>query len=188
MHERQRWGRWRYAALLSVFALHIAVLTVLVMVAKTRFLATPIAAPVELMILPQNPAPAIPQPPALSDRRKKIAATPRSPPSDALTAVTPNARAEVAGPPIDWSQEAQDAAASIAKGARVLSDAKAAPQAVSPFAAPPPHHKGEQFPGADGTWIVYVSDDCYQVSKSITSITNATNNGMGLQTYCQRHS
>jgi hypothetical protein len=31
---------------------------------------------------------------------------------------------------------------------------------------------------------VFVSDNCYQVSKSITDITNATNTGVGLQAYC----
>ena len=33
-----------------------------------------------------------------------------------------------------------------------------------------------------------MSHDCYQMSKSITSITNATNTGVNLQTYCTRHS
>ena len=33
---------------------------------------------------------------------------------------------------------------------------------------------------------MFVSDNCYQESKSITDITNATNTGVGLQTYAAR--
>ena len=176
--------RSRIVALLAVLALHVAVLTGLVSAAKTRMRATPAAPPIELLILPQNP---IPTPPTLPDRRKKVPATPLAPQPDALTVVTPDATS-VVGPPIDWSQEAHNAAASIAKGAPALNDTNPALQSNSPFAAPPAHHKGEQIPTEDGRWIVYVTDDCYQVSKSMTSITNATNNGMGLQTYCNRRS
>jgi hypothetical protein len=188
MHVPQRWGRSRYAALLVVLALHVALLTGFIITAKTRLLTTPAAPPIELLILPQNPAPTIPPPPTLPDRYKKVAATPLAPPPDALTVVTPNSSSDVAGPPIDWSQEAHNAAASIAKDAPALKDAIPAPPSNSPFAPPPAHHKGDQIPTADGRWIVYVTDDCYQLSKSMTSITNATNNGMGLQTYCTRHS
>jgi hypothetical protein len=35
---------------------------------------------------------------------------------------------------------------------------------------------------------VYVFQDCYQMSKSNTSITNATNTGVAIQTYCNRRS
>jgi hypothetical protein len=188
MDERQQWERSRIFALFAVLALHVAVLTGLVIAAKTRMLTTPAAPPIELLILPQNPAPIIPPPPTSPDRRKKVPVTPLAPPPDALTVVTPDSTSDVAGPPIDWSQEAHNAAASIAKGAPALNDTNPAPQSNSPFAAPPAHHKGEQIPTEDGRWIVYVTDDCYQVSKSMTSITNATNNGMGLQTYCNRRS
>jgi hypothetical protein len=36
--------------------------------------------------------------------------------------------------------------------------------------------------------MVFISDSCYQVSKSITDITNATNTGVGTQTYCNQKS
>jgi hypothetical protein len=187
-HERQRWERSRIVVLLAVLALHVAVLTGLVIAAKTRMRTTPAAPPIELLILPQNPTPTIPPPPTLPDRRKKVLATPLAPAPDALTAVTPDSTSDVAGPPVDWSREAHNAAASIAKGAPAHNDTNPAVQSNSPFAAPPAHHKGEQIPTEDGRWIVYVTDDCYQVSKSMTSVTNATNNGMGLQTYCNRRS
>jgi hypothetical protein len=188
MYAPQRWGRLRYVALLAVLALHVILVTGLIIAAKKRFLATPAAPPIELLTLPPKTAPTVPLPPAVSDRKKQVTANPLAPPADALTVVTSDSTSDVAGPPIDWSQEAHNAAASIAKGAPALIDTTAAPTSNSPFAAPPAHHKGEQIPAADGRWIVYVTDDCYQVSKSITSVTNAINNGMSLQTYCTRHS
>lgn len=189
MQERQGWKRSRCGALLAVLTLHVAVLTGLVIASKTRLLTRPAAPPIELLILPRNTAPTIPPPPPTSsERRKKITATPVVPPPDALSVVAPNAASEVPGPPIDWAEEAHDAAASIAQGAPIPSGPNPTPSPNSPFAPPPAHHKGEQIPTSDGRWIVYVTDDCYQVSKSMTSITNATNNGMGLQTYCTRRS
>jgi hypothetical protein len=188
MHAAPRWNRSRYAALLLVFALHVAFVTGLIMAARARFLTTAPALPIEILNLHQNTAPTVPPPPPASGRRERVAVTSQTPPADALTVVMPNSSSEVAGPAIDWSREAHNAAASIAKRPPASSDRFPAPPSNSPFEASPSHHKGEQIPTADGRWIVYVSDDCYQVSKAITSVTNATNNGMSLQTYCTRHS
>jgi hypothetical protein len=175
--------------LLFALALHMALLTGLLLAAKTRILVTPVADPAELLILPRHDAPNLLSPPATPDRPKKVPTTPRLPPPDTLTLVKPDSSSEVPGAAIDWSQEAQIAAAGIAKRAPAPTNTNPRPSSSnSPFAAPPAHHKGEQIPTTDGRWIVYVSEDCYQISKSITSITNATNNGMGLQTYCSRHS
>jgi hypothetical protein len=187
MDEPQRWGRSRYFALLGVSVLHVAVLAALVIAVKTRFLTTPPSAPIELLILPQYAAPIVPPLPTPSDRHKKVAAN-LAPPPDALTNITPNSASDVAGPSIDWSEEAHNEVANLAKDAPTLNDTIAAPPSQSPFAAPPAHHKGEQIPTGDGRWIVYVSDNCYQVSKSITAITNATNTGVGTQTYCNQKS
>jgi hypothetical protein len=188
MEERQRWGRSRYAALLGVLALHVAVLTGLVIAAKTRIQAMLITVPIALLVLPPNAAPIAPPPPSLSDRRKKFSPIPVPPPPDALTVTTPDSTPDIAGPPIDWSQEAHDVAANIARSAPALEGTKPPILSNSPFAAPPPHHRGEQIPTADGRWMVFVSEDCYQLSKEITHITNATNTGKAIQTYCNRRS
>lgn len=188
MEERQGWGRSRYAALLGVLALHVAVLTGLLNAAKTRLRATPAAIPIELLVLPQNVAPTAPPTPTSSDRRKKHTAAPLPPPPDALNAITPNSTSDVAGPQIDWSQEAHNAAENIARGATAPDETKPSALSNSPFAEPPAHHKGEQIPTADGRSMVFVSDNCYQLSKDITHITNATNTGVAIQTYCNRRS
>ena len=36
--------------------------------------------------------------------------------------------------------------------------------------------------------MVYVSENCYQLSKEITYIENATNTGAKIQTYCNKRS
>jgi hypothetical protein len=187
MEERQQWGRSRYAALLGVLVLHVAVLTGLVIAAKTRK-AMPTATPIELLVVPPKAAPAAPPPPTLAERRKKVSALSVPPPPDALTVTTPNSTPEMAGPPIDWSQEAHDVAASIARSAPALEETRPRILSNSPFAAPPTHKKGDQVPTADGRWMVFVSEDCYQLSKEITHITNATNTGVKIQTYCNRKS
>jgi hypothetical protein len=189
MDESQKWGRSRYIALLIVSALHVALVIALIIAAKTRVLLTAVPNPIELLVLSPDTAPQTAPPPASASRPKKV--TPSAvPPSSAITIDQPAASADDVGPPVDWAQEAHNVAAGIAKesSAERRHDTAPAPSPRSPFAPPPVHHKGEQYPTADGQWIVFVSDDCYQVSKSITSVTNATNNGMGLQTYCTRRS
>jgi hypothetical protein len=188
MQERQRLGRSRFAALLAVLALHVTVLTGLVVAARTRILITPTAPPIELLILPRNAAPTVPPPPNLSDRREKVTAAPLPPPPDALTVITPNPTSEDAGPPIDWSQEAHRAAASIAKGTPALNDSNAAPPSNAPLASPPAHHKGEQVPTSNGDVMIFVTDHCYQLARVIPTTPTAVDNGMGLQTYCIRDS
>jgi hypothetical protein len=187
MDELRKWGRSRYIALLLVSALHLSLVIALIIAAKTRILLTADPNPIELLVLPRTTAREISVPPAPANRTKK-AAPATVPPSSAIT-LDPSANAaEHDGPPVDWAQEAQSVATGIAE--KGLAERRQDPPTSlqSPFAPPPAHHKGEQYATADGQWIVYVSDDCYQVSKSITTITNATNNGMGLQTYCNRHS
>jgi hypothetical protein len=190
MDEPHKWERSRYFALLIVSALHLTLVIALLIAAKTRVLLISDPNPIELLVLPPNTAPQTPVPPPAISNRSKQTTPPAVPPSSAITIYPQAAVGENAGAAVDWVQEAQIVAADMAKKspAERRQESALSASAQSPFALPPAHHKGEQYPTGDGQWIVYVSDDCYQVSKSITSITNATNNGMGLQTYCTRHS
>jgi len=106
----------------------------------------------------------------------------------ALTVITPNSTPDIAGPPIDWSKEAHDVAAKIARSAPALEEVRPPILSNSPFVAPPAHHRGEQIPTADGRSMAFVSDNCYQLSKDLTHITNATNTGVAIQTNCNRRS
>lgn len=187
MRELQKWERSRYVALLVVLALHAAVLTGLVIAAWTRIPTTPTAAPIELLILPQKTsAPVSPRPP-VSNRRRKIVATSQALPAGIRTGITPNSDPGVIGPPIDWFQEAHNVAERIAKDALPLNGTNPS-SSHSVFAAPAPHYKGEQVLTADGRWTVYVSENCYQLSKDLTYIENKTNTGVKIQTYCNKRS
>lgn len=187
MQEWRKWERSRYVALLAVLALHAAVVTGLVITAWTRKLATPRAPPLELLILSRQPSPSFqPAPPEL-DRRSTILEVPQPLPADTLIDVSPNANTDVEGLPIDWFQEAHNVAASIARGTQPPEGKSALPP-NSVFATPAPHYKGEQVPNADGTWVVYVSENCYQLSKDITYVDNKSNHGKAIKTYCKRRS
>jgi hypothetical protein len=188
MDEPRRWGRTRYAALLGVLAAHLAVLTSLLIAAKTPLAATPIMPAIELLILPQTAAPAVPPRTASPDRPKKLASIPYAPPTGSLTMAPLDSDSDEISPPIDWALEAHDAAASIINDSSSIESKSPTPFWNSSFSQPSLHHKGEQIPTTDGRWIVFVSDNCYQLSQSITAITNATNTGVGIQTYCTRQS
>jgi hypothetical protein len=108
----------------------------------------------------------------------------------ALTIPQPAAPTESAESPIDWAGEAQrGAATAVTPGPEIRSfdhrfpsESERPPKSI--FDEPPEHRAGEQFRTDDGRWVVYVSDDCYQISDPFAS-TNALANGMGVQTYCK---
>jgi hypothetical protein len=126
------------------------------MAAKNRLLLISNPNPIELLVLPPNTAPqtAVP-PPAISNRSKKTA-PPAVPPSSAIAIYPQAAAAEIAGAAVDWVQETQAVAADMAKKSAAERRQESAAPPRSPFALPPAHHKGEQFPTGDGRWIVYV--------------------------------
>jgi hypothetical protein len=104
----------------------------------------------------------------------------------ALTIVPLAGAEESARPPVDWSEEARAVATAAANRTLTRRDrgADSTPSPHSVFAPPSAHHKGDESSTVTGDRIVFVTDDCYQVSKAIPAISNASNNGMGLQTYC----
>jgi hypothetical protein len=189
MEDPQRWNRTRYVSLVAVSALHFTVVIVLIITAKTRMVTPQTMPAIELFMLRRpvtQPAPA--PPPSSVSPKLRIEARPSlsTAVSDAITG-TPTTDAAVSGERIDWAQEARDVAASLAAGDKSEpSSGKRA--ATSPFLQPPPHYKGEQIQTADGRWMVFVSEDCYQFSKEITYIENKTNMGKKIQTYCNRRS
>jgi hypothetical protein len=182
MNQSQKWGRSRYVAFLVVCLLHVALLIALFLLPKTRFLTNSSTPPIELLILPpQNNQKPPPPSQAASSRDKKLEFPTPTPPSPTAITVAPQADVNMAGSAVDWEQEAHNVAAAIAKAG---SPQKGRPtETVSPFAPPPAHHAGDQFQTGDG-WILYVSDYCYQISSAIPTVSNASHNGMGLQTYC----
>jgi hypothetical protein len=171
-----------------VLAFHLALIMALMRFSKTLPLSTPIAAPLELILMAAAATPRTRPPFVRQDSfhvDTKVAPITPSPITIPRTAA-PNESAES---PIDWAGEAQKAAAAATLGPEVRpfnhrspSESERPPKSI--FDEPPEHHAGEQFRTDDGRWVVYVSDNCYQISDPLASI-SALTNGMGVQTYCK---
>jgi len=91
-------------------------------------------------------------------------------PSDALTEVVPLPASPTEGEAtrdVDWGEEVHRAAETAADdGSTFAGNDK--PDSVSSRSSrfpAPRHHAGEQFILDTGDWVVWVNDDCYQVSE-----------------------
>jgi hypothetical protein len=91
------------------------------------------------------------------------------------------------GVPIDWVDQAHTVATSIVANTDAH-ESGVAPDLTTPqksiFPDPPAHHAGEQHRLDTGEWIVFVSDNCYQISSAIPTLSNALDKGMGQSTFC----
>ena len=142
--------------LVVVLALHLALITALMRFSKTLPLSTPIAAPLELILIPTAAAPRTRPPFARQDSSHvdtNVAPITPSP----VTIPQPAAPNESAESPIDWAGEAQKAAAATTPGPEVRpfdhrfpSDSERPPKSI--FDEAPEHHAGEQFRTDDGRW------------------------------------
>ena len=186
MDDRKAWRPSQYRTLVVVLAIHVAVIAALIASSKTLRLSVPAMTLIEVAFLPQATA-----------RRVRTETSP-SPPLD-RTRVTPSVDAILSlspelvpaagtfGVPIDWADQAQTVANSIVAdtdaGASGVAPGLATPQ-KSIFADPPAHHAGEQHRLDTGEWIVFVSENCYQISSAIPTLPAAPDNGMGQSTFC----
>jgi hypothetical protein len=88
---------------------------------------------------------------------------------------------------IDWAGTAHSVTAAIAaeiESRENPSMSVSTPPAKSIFPGRPVRHAGEQFKTDSGEWIVFVSDECYQIANSPPKSPYALDNGMALQTFC----
>jgi hypothetical protein len=88
---------------------------------------------------------------------------------------------------VDWDQEARRAARDSAARAdtpTARSSTVSPESAASDWFPAPKFHKGDQVPTSGGDTMIFVSDHCYQIAPAIRTAPNASNNGMGLPTYC----
>jgi hypothetical protein len=172
--------------LLVVLAIHVTMIAFLVASSKTLRLLLPAATLIEVPFLP----------PATAQRVRTN--TSPSPPLD-MTRVTPSVDAILSlspelvpamgtfGVPMDWADQAHTVADSIAANTDAR-EGRLAPDLTTPqksiFPDRPAHHAGEQHRLDTGEWIVFVSDNCYQISSAIPTLPNALDNGMGQSTFC----
>jgi hypothetical protein len=186
MDDRKTWRPSRYGVLLVVLAFHVITIAFLIASSKTLRLLLPTAMFIEVASLP----------PAAAQRVRTD--TSPSPPLE-MTRVTPSIDATLSlspelvpalgtfGVPIDWVDQAHTVADSIVAN----NDARESPMAPdltapqkSIFPAPPAHHAGEQHRLDTGEWVVFISDNCFQISSAIPTAPGALDNGIGQSTFC----
>ena len=171
MNRSRGWGLRRSATLLTVLAVHFAVVAVLW--SESRTLDRPAAAvqSVELIALPPPPVPKIraeTSPPRRLSGDTAIWVSPPVLESDSA-ALTPTASASDGnGSGVDWRAEARRAVQAFEiRSHRPASDytmpGGAAEEKWWPLAR---HRAGDQFKTANGDWIVWVNASCYQVASS----------------------
>ena len=184
MDDRKIWRPSRYGVLLVVLALHVTVIALLIASSNVR-LSVPTVTLIEVVF----------PPPATAQRVRTITAP--SPPLE-VTRVTPSVDATLSlspqlvpavgtfGIPIDWADQVRTVADSVAANTDTRESVLApgpTPQ-KSIFAEPPAHHAGEQHRLDTGEWIVFISDNCYQISSAIPTVPIALGNGIGPSTFC----
>jgi hypothetical protein len=186
LDDSKVWRPSRYGVLLVVLAFHVTMIAFLVASSKTLRLLLPTATLIEVPFLPPTTA-----------QRVRTNTSP-SPPLD-MTRVTPSVDATLSlspelvpavgtfGVPIDWADQAHTVADSIAANTDAR-ESRLAPDLTTPqksiFPEPPAHHAGEQHRLDTGEWIVFISDNCYQISSSIPAVPTAPDNGIGQSTFC----
>ena len=186
LDDSKAWRPSRYGVLLVVLAIHVAIIAFLVASSKTLRLLLPTATLIEVPFLP----------PATAQRVRTN--TSPSPPLD-MTRVAPSVDATLSlspelvpamgtfGVPMDWADQAHTVADSIAANTDAR-EGRLAPDLTTPqksiFPEPPAHHAGEQHRLDTGEWIVFISDNCYQISSSISAVPTALDNGTGRSTFC----
>jgi len=187
---RQLRRSWTFVV---VLAFHLGLIVALVRLFETQSFSNPIAAPLKLILLPRVTTPRTRSPLVLQDSfhtDAKISPIPIAPsPITIPQTAAPNERADS---PIDWAGQAQKGAAAATPGSDVTSfdhrfpwESERPPNSI--FEEPPARRAGEQFRTDDGSWVVYISENCYQISNPLES-TSGLANGMGVQTYCKRKS
>jgi hypothetical protein len=186
MDDSKAWRPSRYGVILLVLVFHVTMIAFLIASSKTLRLLLPTATLIEVPFLP----------PATAQRVRTD--TSPSAPLD-MTLVTPSVDAILSlspelipamgtfGVPIDWADQAHTVADSIIantddRESRLTPDLTTAQKSI--FPEPPAHHAGEQHRLDTGEWIVFISDNCYQISSAIPTVPTALDTGIGQSTFC----
>ncbi len=169
MDQSEGWGLRRYLALIAVLVLHLGVLLLLLLNSQTSVINQSTDEVVQLLSLPPKiPVkiyPEIPRPRRLN-ADEPISLTLSVPD---LTSLSPPPSASVAdgrGRGVDWLAEKRRAvqAYEIRAHTPPTGEMLSGSPADEHWWPRSQHHAGEQFKTNSGDWIVWVSDNCYQVA------------------------
>ncbi len=161
------WGISRYATLLAVLMLHLALFLALLITPGTRNPPTSTMGAVQLLYLPPVFLPKVRSENARPQRLSGDTAITIAPPVlDSLSpSVSPAAApsSDGSGSGVDWQAEARRALNAFEIRNRQPSSIKPAEDNWWPQAQ---HRAGERFKTANGDWIVWINANCYQVASS----------------------
>lgn len=185
MEDRNAWRPSRYGVFLAVLALHATIVAILIASSKTLRILLPTETLIEVVFPPPAAAQKVradisPNPPV--DRTRL------TPSVDAILSLSPELVPALGtfGAPIDLADQTHTVADSIVANTDAR-EGRLAPETTprkSIFPEPPAHHAGEQHRLDTGEWMVFVSDNCYQISSAIPAVPGAAGYGIGFPTFC----
>jgi hypothetical protein len=171
MDESNQWPASRYATLLFVLMLHVAVLAALLMGSGTLGVPASTVDTVQLLYVPPVTFPKVrsesPLPRRVAGQAAVSVAPPVLPSSAISEAPAPASSSPVgSGSGIDWRLEARRAlnAFEIRQHQPVVNKSVSTQPGEETWWPRGPHHAGEQFKTTNGDWIVWIDANCYQVA------------------------
>jgi hypothetical protein len=175
MDQSKVWGRSRYATLLVVLGLHVAMLAVLLRAPGPQLTAELTNEPVQILLIPPPVMPKIRAENALPKRLRGNTAISVAPPElHADTALAPaGSGTQGNGAGVDWAAEARRAlqAFEIRKHQPPSNNTVSRTAAEENWWPQAPHHVGDQFKAPNGDWVVWVNESCYQLASSAANPT-----------------
>jgi hypothetical protein len=175
MDQSKVWGRSRYATLLVVLGLHVAMLAVLLGAPGPQSIAVSASEPVQLLFIPPPVMPKIRAENASPRRLRGNTSISVAPPVlNADSAMAPaGSGSEGNGAGVDWAAEARRAlqAFEIRKHQPPSNNTVSRTAAEENWWPQAPHHAGDQFKTASGDWIIWLNENCYQLANSAANPT-----------------
>jgi hypothetical protein len=175
MDQSEVWGRSRYAALLVVLGLHVSVLAVLLTASGSQDMVVSDNEPMQLIFVPPPVMPKIRAENALPRRLRGNTSISIAPPVlDADSTLAPaGSGTQGNGSGVDWAAEARRAlqAFEIRKHLPPSNNTVSRTAAEENWWPQAPHHAGDQFKTPGGDWIVWLSENCYQLASSAANPT-----------------
>jgi hypothetical protein len=168
MDESSRWDFSRYTILIIVLALHLALVALL---ARNPRIGTPVASleqSVEVLFLPPPIPPKVRFENARPRRLSGDTAITVAPPD--LGSVLPSTQSSSGsngrGSGVDWAAEARRALQAFEiRNHRPPSNSSVSGGPAEEHWWPRGNHRiGEQYKTANGDWIVWINDNCYQIA------------------------
>lgn len=185
MDQSTRWGPARYAVLAAVLALHLALLAALLEGSRTADIARTADSPVQLMFLPATSVAKI-RPESFRPKRISgdtgISIAPPALEPDAASEVPPGSGSDDAGGGVDWKAEARRAVQAFDIRTRLPPSENTLVSPAEETWWPWTRRGARRFKTPAGDWIVWISDNCYQIATARPNGNAA--NAMTARTVC----